>query len=101
MRFLVYGTDPNPPSGGPPDPQMMAELAQLTTDSQKAGVLLATGGLMPQGTRLRLAAGQFTVTDGPFIEAKELIAGWALLQVNSKEEAIEWAKRFRLIVGDG
>jgi hypothetical protein len=101
MRFLMYGTELNPLAGGPPSPETMAQLGQLTLDSQKSGVLIATGGLMPQGTRLRLSGGTFTVTDGPFIEAKELIAGWALLQVNSKEEAIEWAKKFRTIVGDG
>jgi hypothetical protein len=51
--------------------------------------------------RLRLAKGKFTVTDGPFIELKELTGGWALIQAESLEEAIEWCKRFRQIVGDG
>lgn len=101
MRFLLYSPDPAPMSGPPPSPEMMMELGKLTVESQQSGVLIATGGLQPQGTRVRLSGGEFTVTDGPFIEAKELIGGFALLQVNSKEEAIAWAKRFRQIVGDG
>jgi hypothetical protein len=67
----------------------------------QAGVLVTTGALQEKGTRLRLADGKFTVTDGPFIELKELLAGFAVIQVESLEEAIEWSKRFRLIVGDG
>jgi len=63
--------------------------------------LFETGALQPKGTRLRLSGGKFTVTDGPFIELKELMGGWAVLRANSLEEAIEWCKRFRNIVGDG
>jgi len=65
------------------------------------GVLLATGGLGPAATRVRSSAGKVTVTDGPFTETKELTGGFALVEVKSREEAIEWAKRFRKIVGDG
>ena len=53
------------------------------------------------GTRLKLTDGKFTVTDGPFIELKELTAGFAVIQADSLEEAVEWCKRFRTIVGDG
>jgi hypothetical protein len=56
---------------------------------------------MPNGKRLRLADGKFTVTDGPFIELKELLAGFALLELDSLDEAVEWCKRFRKIIGDG
>ncbi|MCI0574578.1 MAG: YciI family protein [Chloroflexi bacterium] len=79
----------------------MAEMGKLIEDATRAGVLVTTGALQPQGTRLKLSGGKFTVTDGPFIELKELLAGFAVIQVNSLEEAIEWSKRFRLIVGDG
>ncbi len=69
--------------------------------SSGRSVVVTTGGLPPTGTRLRLADGKFSVTDGPFIEAKELTGGFAVIQVNSLEEAIEQCKRFRQIVGDG
>jgi hypothetical protein len=80
---------------------MMAELDKLTQDQKKAGVLITTGGLSSRGTRLRLSGGKFTVTDGPFVEAKELMGGFEVINVKSLDEAIEWAKRFRTIVGDG
>ena len=69
----------------------------------KAGVVIATGGLAPSatGTRVTLSDGKFTVVDGPFSEAKELVGGFALIDVASKEEAVEWTKRFRLADGDG
>lgn len=101
MQFLVYGLDPMTENSTPPSPEMMAELGKFTEEAIKAGILIATGGLKPTGTRLRLANGKVTVTDGPFIEAKELIAGFAVIKVNSLEEAIEWTRRFREIIGDG
>ena len=63
--------------------------------------MVPAGALQPKGARRRLSGGKFTVTDGPFIELKELMGGWAVLRANSLEEAIEWCKRFRNIVGDG
>ena len=71
-------------------------MGKLIGDMHKAGVLLAAEGCLPssKGSRVRLDGGKFSVTDGPFPETKELIAGFALLQVKSKPEAIEWTKRF-------
>ena len=63
--------------------------------------MVVTGAPHEQGTRLRLANGKFTVTDGPYIELKELLAGFAVHEVPSLEEAIEWIKRYRKIIGDG
>jgi hypothetical protein len=102
MQFMVY--DPNfDPNADvpPPTPEAMAEMGAFIGEAVQAGVLVATGALQPNGTRLRLSNGKFTVTDGPFIELKELLAGFAVIQVPSLEEAIEWSKRFREIVGDG
>jgi hypothetical protein len=79
----------------------MAEMGKFIGEAMQAGALVATGALQPKGTRLRLSGGKFTVTDGPFIELKELMGGWAVIRVKSLEEAIEWCKRFRKIVGDG
>ena len=66
-------------------------------------MLLATGGVAPtaMGALVALRDGQFTVTDGPFAEAKELIGGWALCECRDKDEAVEWAKRILSIVGEG
>ena len=101
MQFLAYNPNYNPEAAAPPTPELMAEMGKLIGEAMQAGVLIATGTLQPKGTRLRLSGGKFTVTDGPFIELKELMGGWALLQTKSKEEAIEWSKRFLKIVGDG
>ncbi len=99
MQFIRYSLDPQ--SAPPPTPEQMAELGKLTEDSAKAGVLVTTGGLHAKGTRVKLSGGKYTVTDGPYIEAKELMGGFAVLQVKSLDEAIAWAKRFRGIVGEG
>ena len=101
MQFLIYDITPNADTSGPPSPELMAELGSFIEEANKAGVVVTTGGLNPKGTRLRLEGGVFTVTDGPFIEAKELLGGFAVIRVNSLEEAVEWSKRFRQIVGDG
>ena len=78
-------------------------MGALIEDMTKAGVLLATEGCQPssKGARVRLSKGKLTVTDGPFAETKELIGGFAIIQAKSKEEAIEWTKRFLKVAGDG
>lgn len=101
MQYLIYDITPNADSSALPSPELMTEMGKLVEEATKSGVLVTTGGLNPRGTRLRLEHGAFTVTDGPFIEAKELLGGFAVIEVNSLEEAIEWSKRFRQIVGDG
>ena len=101
MQFILYSTEETRASAAPPNPQMMAELGKLTDETKKSGSLVTTGGASSKGTRVRLSGGKFSVTDGPYIEAKELMGGFAVLQVKSLEDAIEWAKRFRSIVGDG
>jgi hypothetical protein len=102
MQFMVYDPNFDPEADIPePTPEMMAEMGEFIAEAMQAGVVVATGALQPPGTRLRLSNGNFTVTDGPFVELKELFAGFALIQVESLDEAIEWSKRFRKIVGDG
>lgn len=102
MQFMVYDPNFDPDAEiNPPTPEMMADMGAFIGEAMQAGILVATGALQPKGTRLRLSNGKFTVTDGPFIELKELLAGFAVIQVPSLEEAIEWSKRFRQIVGEG
>ncbi|MEV5539335.1 YciI family protein [Saccharopolyspora shandongensis] len=88
-------------SDAAPDESLYVEMGKFVEELTAAGVLLATGGLEPGGVRVTSADGEITVTDGPFAEAKESVAGFALIEVRSKEEAIELARRFRKIVGDG
>jgi len=78
-------------------------MGQLVEEGMKAGFLLATEGCLPSalGARVRISSGKLRVTDGPFTEAKEVVGGFAILQANSKDEAIELAKNFLQAAGDG
>jgi hypothetical protein len=101
MRFLsIYKTEER---STPPTPEEMATMGKLIEEGMKAGWLLATEGCLPTalGARVRRCNGKLTVTDGPFTEAKEVVGGFALLKANSKEEAIELARKFLKIAGDG
>ena len=101
MRFLsIYKTAE---TSTPPSAEYVAKMQKLVEDSMKAGVLLTTEGCLPSalGARVRHAGGKVTVTDGPFTESKELVAGFAILQASSKEEAIEIAKTFLDVAGGG
>jgi hypothetical protein len=103
MRFLGYTlADPSTPMP-PPDPAMYATMGELVAEATQAGVLLATGGVAPldQAIKVKYSGGDFTVLDGPFAEAKELVGGWALMEVRDRAEAVEWTKRFLSIVGEG
>jgi hypothetical protein len=103
MRYLGYTLGDESAPVAPPSENLMQEMGKFVEEATKAGVLLATGGLGPtaEGTKVKYTDGEFTVTDGPFAEAKELIGGWALMEVRDKEEAIEWTKRFLTVVGEG
>ena len=96
MRFmLMVKADKNTEAGILPDEKLLTEMGKYNEDLAKAGVLLAGEGLHPssKGARVKFSGKKRTVVDGPFTEAKELIAGFWLIQVKSKEEAIEWVKR--------
>jgi hypothetical protein len=97
MRFMVMvKANESSESGALPDPKLVAEMGKFNEELAKAGVLLAGEGLQAssKGARVRFSAdNQRSVIDGPFSESKELVAGFWLLEVKSKEEAIEWIKR--------
>jgi len=96
MRFLMLMyPGAKAETGALPDPAAIAKMMKYNEDLTKAGVLLALDGLQPsaKGARIRFPGGKATVSDGPFSEAKELVGGYWLIQVKSKEEAVEWAKR--------
>lgn len=110
MRFLGYtmGDDSTFAAGDdavpmPPSPELLEKMETFIEETTKAGVLVATGTLAPvaQATKVVCTNGEFTVLDGPFTEAKELVGGWGLLEVRDQDEAIEWTKRVQAIVGFG
>ena len=101
MRYMMMTkNDPNHPID-PPTPVMYAAMGKLIEEMTKAGVLLATGGLAPNPTKIISSGGKVTVTDGPFTEAKEAVVGFALVEAKSKEEAIEFSRRFWQVAGSG
>ncbi len=96
MRFMILvKADKNSEAGVMPDEKLLAEMGKYNEELAKAGVLLAAEGLHPssKGARVKFSGNKRIVTDGPFPETKELIAGYWLWQVKSKQEAIEWVKR--------
>ena len=102
MRFMVMvPADKNSEAGVLPDKKIFEEMGKFNEEMVKAGVMLAAEGLQPtsKGARIKFSGGKTTVIDGPFTESKELIAGFWLIQVKSKEEAIAWMRRAPF--GDG
>jgi hypothetical protein len=96
MRFMILvKADENSEAGALPDPKILNEMGKFNVELEQAGVLLAAEGLQAssKGARVKFSGTKRTVTDGPFTEAKELIAGFWLWQVKSKDEAIAWLKR--------
>ena len=96
MRFMVIvKADKNSEAGVLPSRELLTEMGKFNEELAKAGIMLAGEGLQPssKGSRVRFSGNKRTVVDGPFSETKELIAGFWLWQVKSKEEAIEWLKR--------
>jgi hypothetical protein len=101
MKFLsIYKS---PERNTPPTQEEMSNMGKLIEEGMKAGWLVSTEGCLPSalGARVRRSDGHLTVTDGPFTEAKELVGGFAILKTNSKAEAIELARNFLQVVGEG
>src|SRR5262245_49655964 len=101
MRFLsIYKTAE---TGVPPTAEHMEQMQKLIEEGMRGGWLVGTEGCLPSalGARVRASAGTVTVTDGPFVETKELIAGFALLEAPSKAEAIRLTREFLKVAGDG
>lgn len=88
----------------PPTPEMMAQMGALIGEMQAAGALVDTGGVVPSGVNARVrhnGNGSFAVTDGPFAETKEVVGGFAVFDVASKDEAVKWTERFLSLAGPG
>ncbi len=103
MKFVsIFTIDPST-FANPPTEAQMAEMGRLIGEMQGAGVLLDTGGVMSGdgGFRVRREGSKVSVTDGPFAEAKEVVGGFALLKVQTKDEAVAWTRRFLECAGNG
>lgn len=88
----------------PPSPELMEQMGALIGEMMAAGKLVNTGGVVPNGVATRVrhnGNGSFNVTDGPFTETKEVVGGFAVFDVESKEEAVQWTERFLSIAGPG
>ncbi len=101
--MIIRKADKNTEAGVMPSEELLAAMANYNEELVKAGVMLQGDGLQPssKGARVKFSGGKPTVIDGPFTEAKELIAGFTMVDAKSKEEAIEWVKRWPPIDGDG
>lgn len=104
MRFMILVKgDKDTEAGVMPEEKLFAAMADYHEQLARAGVLLDASGLQPtaKGWRIKYSGDKRTVRDGPFTEAKELVAGYTLIQVRSKEEALEWTRRFPNPSADG
>jgi len=104
MRFMmIVKASKDSEAGKMPSEEILSAMGKYNEELMKAGVLLDLAGLRPSstGARIKLSGGKRTVVDGPFTETKELIAGYWIIQVKSREEAIEWAKRVPNLRGEG
>jgi hypothetical protein len=104
MRFLILGkATKESEAGAPPKPEAIAAMQKYNEELVKAGILLAAEGLTAssKGVRVKFNGDKRTVIDGPFIETKELVAGFSIIRVQSMEEAIEWVKRAPNVSADG
>jgi hypothetical protein len=101
--MIIVKASADSEAGAMPDETLLDAMAKYHEDLAQAGVLLDGSGLQPsaKGWRIRYAGGKRTVIDGPFAETKELIAGYTLIQTRSREEALEWTRRFPAPHGDG
>ena len=104
MRFMIIRkADRDTEAGAKPSAQLVADMMRYNEEMVNAGVMRAGDGLQPtsKGARIKFSGGTPTITDGPFTEAKELIAGYTIIEVSSREEALDWVKRWPPIDGDG
>ena len=101
MHYFVYFTMKEGQAMNPPSAEGMARMGNFMQQSFESGKIVATGKLPREVTQVQLEQGEFSITDGPFIEGKELIPGFTVINADSKEQALEWVKELRQCMGDG
>jgi hypothetical protein len=103
MRFMmIIKADERFEAGHPPDPKLVEAVGKFSVEMQEKGILVANGGLLPssKGAKIKVSKSKILVTDGPFIETRELIGGFAILEAESREHAIEMGKQFMQLHAD-
>ena len=103
MRFMmIVKANQDFEAGAPLNPELMAAIGQLSQEAVRKGTMVTSGGLLPsaQGTRIHVSGGKTSVTDGPFAETKELVGGFAIFDLPSKEEAVEAGRKFMQVHAD-
>ena len=103
MRFMmIVKSTKDSEAGCAPNPELMAAIAKMGEEANKRGTMLGSGGLQPssQGTRVRVSQGKTSVIDGPFAETKELVGGYAIFDLKSKEEALQMGTQFMQVHAD-
>jgi hypothetical protein len=98
---MVHFTRKEGEAMNPPSPEGMAEMGRIMEEAFKSGMIVATGQLASQSTHITVKGGKVSLSDGPFIEGKELIPGFTVIRVDTKETAIGWATKLRKCMGDG
>ncbi|MDH5230591.1 MAG: YciI family protein [Gammaproteobacteria bacterium] len=101
MHFFIYFTMTEGEPMNPPSAEGMAKMGKLMQDAFASGRIVATGKLPREVTNIQLQQGEFSISDGPFIEGKELIPGFTVINAESKQEALQWAQQMRECMGDG
>jgi len=104
MRFMILRkADPETEAGVMPGPELIADMTSFHENAAKAGIVVDGAGLMPssRGAKVKFNGGKATVLDGPFAEAKELIAGYTIIEVPSRDAAIEWVRQWPKLDGHG
>jgi len=101
MQFFIYFTMSEDKPMSPPSPEGMANMGKLMAKAFDDGIIVSTGRLPRETTHIELQDGNFSISDGPFVEGKELIPGFTVINVDTKEDAIEWAKSLRSCMGNG
>lgn len=101
MHYFVYFTMTEDEPMNPPTPEGMAKMGKFMEKSFSSGKIVATGKLPREVTNVQLQGGEYSISDGPFIEGKELIPGFTVISADSKQEALEWVKELRQCMGDG
>lgn len=101
MQFFVYLVKSDDTPMSPPSPEGMAEMGKMMMEGMASGLIVATGQLDDETTYVKLEGEDVSVTDGPFIEGKELIPGFTIIKVDTRQEAIDWTASLRRCMGDG
>jgi hypothetical protein len=101
MEFFVYFTREEGEQMSPPSPEGVAEMQRLMQEGMSSGLIVATGQLASTATHLRLDRGELSLTEGPFMGGRELIPGFTIIKVDSKQEAVDWMAGLRRCMGDG